>query len=81
MQTTEEAARTAPVVTASVPAVVTRPVPDGPAEERAANRDRTPPPSGNRAKAVEQMSIIDLVGPRKTRAAAAKSKAAPKAAA
>ena len=83
MQATDEAARAAaPVVAATVPAGAHRPVPDGPPEERTANRDRTPPPGGSRANAIENMSITDLVGPRKARsAAAAKNKAAPKAAA
>jgi hypothetical protein len=80
-QATEEAAVPAAVVAAHVPVVAAMPVPDGPAKDRAADRERTPPP-GSRAKEVEKMSITDLVGPRKAKGgAAAKNKAAPKAAA
>ena len=84
MQATDEVSRAAaPVAAATAPVLAPRPVPDGPADERAANRDRTPPPGGGRAKAVAAMPFAQLVGaPTRPRdAAAAKNKAATKTAA
>ena len=66
MQTGEASTAPAAVVKAAVPAAVPTPAPvaDGPEQDRATNRERTPP-RGNRAKTIEQMSIEDLAGPRK----------------
>ena len=61
------------VETAAVPAAVespapptAAPVPDGPAQDRTATRERTPPP-GSRAKAISKMSDAELAGPRKAK--------------
>ena len=58
-----------PVVAAPPAATVPVPVliPDGPADERAANRDRTPPPKGSRSKAILKMSDEEIAGPRKAK--------------
>ena len=47
-------------------AAAAAPVPDGPNEERSANRERTPPP-GSRAKAIAKMSNAEIAGPRKAK--------------
>ena len=69
----EGGAPTQTVETAAVPATVespppsaAAPVPDGPAQERTATRERTPPP-GSRAKAISKMSDAELAGPRKAK--------------
>ena len=61
-----------PVVAASPVAIAPVPVliPDGPADERAANRDRRPPPKGSRSKAILKMSDEEIAGPRKAKAKA-----------
>lgn len=67
---TEEAATTSIAVEGGVPiAAVSVPVPDGPSQERVANRERTPPP-GARAKAIAKMSDAELAGPRKAKGGA-----------
>jgi hypothetical protein len=44
------------------------PVPDGPPEERSANRDRTPrPDKGSRKKDLDKLSEAELAGPRKAK--------------
>ena len=78
-QSAVEAEEPAVVAKAPAPVPAARPVPDGPAKDRAADRERTPPPGG-RAKEIEKMAITDLVGPRKAKGGTA-AKAKPKAAA
>jgi len=53
------------------------PVPDGPPEERSANRDRTPPPNkGTRKKKdFDKMSEAELAGPRKAKGSSSKTAA------
>ena len=53
------------------------PVPDGPPEERSANRDRTPPPNkGSRKKKdFDKMSEAELAGPRKAKGSSSKTAA------
>ena len=62
-------------VPGNAPAVVA-PIPDGPSEERSANRDRTPPP-GNRASAAKKTSFDEVLGPRKSKGGEAKAAAKP----
>ena len=62
-------------VPGTAPAVVA-PIPDGPSEERSANRDRTPPP-GSRASAVKNTAFDDVLGPRKAKGGEAKAAAKP----
>ena len=69
------------------PAVVAEPVPaaapaqgnvpDGPASERA-GRDRTPPPSSDKRRALAKITDAEIAGARKARGAAAKGKAGTK---
>ena len=54
----------APAAVEQPPPVAVSPVPDGPSEERSATRDRTPPPTGSRAKAILKMSDDEIAGPR-----------------
>ena len=55
-------------VPATVPSgIVAAPMLDGPTQDRADNRERTPPPPGNRAKAIASMSLEELAGPRKAK--------------
>ena len=72
-----ETAEVAPTVEpAAVPLAAPAPIPDGPERDRVADRERTPPP-GNRAKAIEKMSINELVGPRKNKGGEAKAATKP----
>ena len=56
----------APTTMETNPVAATAPVPDGPTQERTANRERTPPP-GSRAKAIAKMSDAEIAGPRKAK--------------